>query len=100
MAVVVERLESSRQKLLMEIDSQSSEIERLFEENSNLSSTYQEAMGVVVHWENQVKDCLKQNEELRNMLDKLRTKQANAPTMNGMESQRGLFSIKIAVLPH
>ncbi|KAJ9698522.1 hypothetical protein PVL29_007546 [Vitis rotundifolia] len=53
MAVAVERLESSRQKLLMEIDSQSSVIESLFEENSNLSSSYQDAMGVVVHWENQ-----------------------------------------------
>ncbi|KAI8015523.1 hypothetical protein LOK49_LG05G01361 [Camellia lanceoleosa] len=94
MAVVVERLESSRQKLLMEIDSQSSEIERLFEENSNLSSAYQEATGVGVHWENQVKDCLKQNEELRNMLDKLRTEQANAPALNGMESQRGLLEAK------
>lgn len=76
MAVVVERLESSRQKLLVEIDSQSSEIERLFEENSNLSSSYQEAMGIAVRWENQVKDCLKQNEELRGTLDKLRTEQA------------------------
>ncbi|KAK4606626.1 hypothetical protein RGQ29_000744 [Quercus rubra] len=76
MAVVVERLESSRQKLLMEIDSQSSEIERLFEENSNLSSSYQEAMGVAVRWENQVKDCLKQNEELRGTVDKLRTERA------------------------
>ncbi|CAL5386581.1 unnamed protein product [Camellia sinensis] len=94
MAVVVERLESSRQKLLMEIDSQSSEIEKLFEENSNLSSAYQEATGVVVHWENQVKDCLKQNEELRNMLDKLRTEQANTPALNGMESQRGLLEAK------
>ncbi|KAL7247386.1 hypothetical protein ACSBR2_002323 [Camellia fascicularis] len=94
MAVVVERLESSRQKLLMEIDSQSSEIERLFEENSNLSSAYQDATGVVVHWENQVKDCLKQNEELRNMLDKLRTEQAIAPALNGMESQRGLLEAK------
>ncbi|XP_028058595.1 uncharacterized protein LOC114262411 [Camellia sinensis] len=94
MAVVVERLESSRQKLLMKIDSQSSEIDRVFEENSNLSSAYQEAMGVVVHWENQVKDCLKQNEELRNMLDKLRTEQANAPALNGMESQRGLLEAK------
>ncbi|KAI3526173.1 hypothetical protein L1887_05416 [Cichorium endivia] len=73
MAVAVERLESSRQKLLMEIDSQSSEIERLFEENSNLSSAYQEATNMISHWENQVKDCLKQNEELRGMLDKLRT---------------------------
>ncbi|KAM5583504.1 cilia- and flagella-associated protein 157 [Rosa sericea] len=76
MAVVIEKLESSRQKLLMEIDSQSSEIERLFEENSNLSSSHQEAMSIALHWENQVKDCLKQNEELRGILDKLRTDQA------------------------
>ncbi|KAJ7947585.1 myosin heavy chain-related [Quillaja saponaria] len=78
MAVVVERLESSRQKLLNEIDSQSTEIERLFEENSNISSSYQEAMGVAMRWENQVKECLKQNEELRGTLDKLRTEQAKA----------------------
>nr|KJB19994.1 hypothetical protein B456_003G128600 [Gossypium raimondii] len=55
MAVAVERLENSRQKLLMEIDNQSSEIERLFEENSNLSSSYQEAMNTAKQWENQVK---------------------------------------------
>lgn len=83
MALVVERLESSRQKLLMEvnssflyftlyfavyipsdrvvslsscwqIDSQSTEIERLFEENSNLSNSYQEAIGAAARWENQV----------------------------------------------
>ncbi|KAL3518139.1 hypothetical protein ACH5RR_020728 [Cinchona calisaya] len=82
MAVAIERLETSRQKLLMEIDSQSSEIERLFEENSNLSSAYQEASGVVVHWENQVKDCLKQNDELRSMLHKLRMEQAGRPSLN------------------
>ncbi|KAM7259909.1 hypothetical protein ACFE04_015650 [Oxalis oulophora] len=75
MAVVIEKLESSRQKLLMEIDSQSSEIEGLFEENSGLSSSYQEAMSIANHWESQVKDCLKQNEELRGFLDKLRTEQ-------------------------
>ncbi|XP_071689371.1 uncharacterized protein [Rutidosis leptorrhynchoides] len=86
MAVVVERLESSRQKLLLEIDSQSSEIERLFEENSSLSSAYQEATGMVAHWENQVKDCLKQNEDLRSMLAKLRTEQANISA----ESHRGI----------
>ncbi|XP_059660804.1 uncharacterized protein LOC132307142 isoform X2 [Cornus florida] len=91
MAVVVERLESSRQKLLMEIDSQSSEIERLFEENSNLSSAYQEAMGVVVHWENQVKDCLKQNEELRGMLDNLRAAQASTPSLNDKKMEGGLL---------
>ncbi|KAF9601227.1 hypothetical protein IFM89_017412 [Coptis chinensis] len=48
MAVMVERLENSRQKLLMEIDSQSSEIERLFEENYNISASYEEATAVVV----------------------------------------------------
>jgi hypothetical protein len=83
MALAVERLENSRQKLLMEvtssyliftlhvsvyipsdrvvglsscwkIDSQSTEIERLFEENSNLSNSYQEAIGAAARWENQV----------------------------------------------
>lgn len=90
MAVAIERLESSRQKLLMEIDSQSSEIERLFEENSNLSSAHQEALGVVVQWENQVKDCLKQNEELRAMLGKLRTDQAAIATANNNLIQEGV----------
>ncbi|GKB23454.1 hypothetical protein Tco_0862855, partial [Tanacetum coccineum] len=82
MAVAVERLENSRQKLLLEIDSQSTEIERLFEENSSLSSAHQEATGMVSHWENQVKECLKQNEELRVMLDKLRTEQASISIVN------------------
>ncbi|XP_062085050.1 autophagy-related protein 23 [Humulus lupulus] len=76
MAVVIEKLESSRQKLLVEIDSQSSEIESLFEENSSLLSSYQEALGTSNQWENQVKDCLRQNEELRGILDELRIKQA------------------------
>lgn len=76
MALMVERLEGSRQKLLMEIDSQSSEIEKLFEENSALSTSYQEAVAVTMQWENQVKDCLKQNEELRSHLEKLRLEQA------------------------
>ncbi|KAJ9565238.1 hypothetical protein OSB04_001204 [Centaurea solstitialis] len=88
MAVAVEKLESSRQKLLLEIDAQSSEIEKLFEENANLSSAYQEAASVVVHWENQVKDCLKQNEELRMMLDRLRTEQASIPIANDHESNK------------
>ncbi|KAK9176134.1 hypothetical protein WN944_028147 [Citrus x changshan-huyou] len=88
MAVVVERLESSRQKLLMEIDNQSSEIERLFEENSSLSSSYQESMGIAKHWENQVKDCLKQNEELRGILEKLRTEQASFMSVNDKDILR------------
>ncbi|KAF3671571.1 putative CAP-Gly domain-containing linker protein 1-like isoform X2 [Capsicum annuum] len=90
MAVAIERLESSRQKLLMEIDSQSSEIERLFEENSNLLSAHQEALGVAVQWENQVKDCLKQNEELRFVLDKLRNDQAAIETANNNLFQQGV----------
>lgn len=95
MAVAIERLENSRQKLLLEIDSQSCEIERLFEENSSLSSAYQEATSVTLNWQNQVKDCLKQNEELRMMLDKLRTEQATIPIANNHETHRGtLESIK------
>ncbi|KAJ8439849.1 hypothetical protein Cgig2_003915 [Carnegiea gigantea] len=91
MAIMVERLESGRQKLLAEIDSQSSEIERLFEENSNLTSAYQESMSVVSHWENQVKECLKQNEELRGMLDKLRTEQISIMPSNGGKMSDGSF---------
>ncbi|KAI6686877.1 hypothetical protein NL676_032790 [Syzygium grande] len=88
MAVAVERLENSRQKLLLEIDSQSSEIERLFEENSNLTSSYQEAMSAVVLWESQVKDCLKQNEELRGVIDRLRADQASLLSVNEREVLR------------
>ncbi|KAJ4756938.1 myosin heavy chain-like protein [Rhynchospora pubera] len=89
MALMVERLESSRLKLLTEIDSQSSEIEKLFEENSSLSSSYEEAMAIAKQWESQVRDCLKQNEELRAVLDKLRSTQANnhAPVPMGGPEQ-------------
>uniref|UniRef100_A0A453IF14 Uncharacterized protein n=1 Tax=Aegilops tauschii subsp. strangulata TaxID=200361 RepID=A0A453IF14_AEGTS len=87
MALMVERLEGSRQKLLMEIDSQSLEIENLFEENSVLSTSYQEAMSVTMEWENQVKDCLKQNEELRLHLEKLRIEQANLLKTNNTSVQ-------------
>ncbi|XP_078174528.1 myosin heavy chain-like protein [Carex rostrata] len=90
MALMVERLESSRQKLLTEIDSQSSEIEKLFEENSSLSLSYREVMAVAKQWESQVGDCLKQNEELRFTLDKLRSAQINNPvqaTMGGLLEQ-------------
>uniref|UniRef100_A0A1J3IYB6 Uncharacterized protein n=1 Tax=Noccaea caerulescens TaxID=107243 RepID=A0A1J3IYB6_NOCCA len=78
MAVALERLESSRQKLLMEIDNQSSEIEKLFEENSNMSASYQESINISKQWESQVKECLKQNVELREALDRLRTEHAGA----------------------
>lgn len=37
-----------------QIDSQSSEIEKLFEENSSLSTSYQESIAITVQWENQV----------------------------------------------
>lgn len=87
MALMVERLESGRQKLLMEIDSQSSEIESLFEENSSLSSSYQDALGVARQWENQVKECLKHNEELRGLLDKLRSEQIKSLRSNASNAQ-------------
>lgn len=38
-----------------------------------------------------MKDCLKQNEELRGMLDKLRTEQANVPTLNEGITQNHLL---------
>ncbi|XP_057536052.1 autophagy-related protein 23 isoform X2 [Amaranthus tricolor] len=82
MAVMVERLESGRQKLLLEIDSQSSEIEKLFDENSSLSSAYEEAVGIASHWETQMKECLNKNEELRSMIDGLRTEQINIMSSN------------------
>ncbi|XP_075503883.1 uncharacterized protein LOC142541149 isoform X3 [Primulina tabacum] len=91
MAVVVERLESSRQKLLMEIDSQSSEIERLFDENSSLTSAYQESMGLVAHWENQVKDSLQQNEQLRGMLNKLRAELTSIQTVDDKVTKKAHF---------
>ncbi|CAN1282606.1 hypothetical protein LINPERPRIM_LOCUS18118 [Linum perenne] len=89
MAVAVERLESSRQKLLKEIDSQSAEIEQLFEENSHLVSSCQDAMNTANQWENQLKECLKKNEELRVMLDKLRTEQSVVLSSSYSESQQG-----------
>ncbi|KAL2332163.1 hypothetical protein Fmac_019744 [Flemingia macrophylla] len=104
MALVVERLESSRQKLLMEIDSQSTEIERLFEENSNLSNSYQEAIAAAVRWENQVMECLKQNEELCGIPDKSRMEQQTralpdslkngAPEIASLASREEMASMK------
>ncbi|KAK6927023.1 hypothetical protein RJ641_008742 [Dillenia turbinata] len=100
MAVVIEKLESSRQKLLVEIDTQSSEIEKLFEENSILSSSYQEAKSGAAQWENKVKDCLKQNEELRGVLEKLRAEQAIVLSSNdsrvvaGKEGGSEIISLK------
>ncbi|CAN6313289.1 unnamed protein product [Urochloa humidicola] len=71
----------------MEIDSQSSEIEKLFEENSALSTSYQEAIAVTGQWENQVRDCLKQNEELRSHLEKLRLEQASLLKVSNINAQ-------------
>lgn len=77
LAMMVERLESGRQKLLSEIDMQSLEIERLFVENANLSAGLKDMTNVASQWENQVQECLKQNAELRVTLQKLRAEQAN-----------------------
>ncbi|AQL07744.1 myosin heavy chain-related [Zea mays] len=104
MALMIERLEGSRQKLLMEIDSQSSEIEKLFEENSALSTSYQEAIAITVQWENQVKfqvrDCLKQNEELRSHLEKLRLEQASLLEVSNITTKSdGQIENSISNLP-
>ncbi|AQL07747.1 myosin heavy chain-related [Zea mays] len=100
MALMIERLEGSRQKLLMEIDSQSSEIEKLFEENSALSTSYQEAIAITVQWENQVRDCLKQNEELRSHLEKLRLEQASLLEVSNITTKSdGQIENSISNLP-
>lgn len=101
-----------------QIDSQSSEIEKLFEENSALSTSYQEAIAITVQWENQVccwpswslraymlrnplhkksaswlsrkfqvRDCLKQNEELRSHLEKLRLEQTSMLKVSSIATQ-------------
>ncbi|KAG0466592.1 hypothetical protein HPP92_018172 [Vanilla planifolia] len=98
MALMVERLESSRQKLLTEIDSQSSEIERLFEENSNLSVSYQDALGLSMQWENQVKECLKQNEQLRHHLDKVRSELLNSNQSSNSSAQSQVEIEKIVAV--
>eukprot|EP01018_Ginkgo_biloba_P034502 Gb_28872 [translate_table: standard] len=77
LALMVERLENGRQKIIAEIDAQSLEIERLFVENASLSDGLKEMTGVAAQWESQVQECLKQNAELRVMLDKLRTERVN-----------------------
>ncbi|KAG0468214.1 hypothetical protein HPP92_017542 [Vanilla planifolia] len=98
MALMVERLESSRQKLLTEIDSQSSEIERLFEENSNFSVSYQDALGLAMQWENQVKECLKQNEQLRHHLDKVRSELLNSNQSSNSSAQSQVEIEKIVAV--
>lgn len=45
---------SSSMGYIFQIDNQSSEIEKLFEENSNLSASYQESINISKQWENQV----------------------------------------------
>nr|CAB3501300.1 unnamed protein product [Digitaria exilis] len=79
--------EFAARKAFSMIDSQSSEIEKLFEENSALSTSYQEAIAVTVQWENQVRDCLKQNEELRSHLERLRLEQASLLKVSNMNTQ-------------
>ncbi|CAN6993812.1 unnamed protein product, partial [Brassica oleracea var. botrytis] len=79
MAVALERLESSRQKLLMEIDNQSYEIEKLFD--MLIDSSYQESINISKQSNGRVKECLKQNVELREALDKLRTESLSAQVL-------------------
>lgn len=76
LASVVERLEKGRQKLLGEIDAQSAEIERLFVENANLTSSVEETAEIASQWEGQVQQCLEHNAQLRSELNQLRMQQA------------------------
>ncbi|CAM6085308.1 unnamed protein product [Calypogeia fissa] len=76
LASMVERLEKGRQKLLGEIDVQSAEIERLFVENANLTSSVEETSEIASQWESQVQQCLEHNAQLRSELNQLRMQQA------------------------
>ncbi|GBG77522.1 hypothetical protein CBR_g23966 [Chara braunii] len=78
LAMMVERLEKGRQRLLSEVDSQSLEIERLFMENSGLAAGLRETHEIAGRWERQLKECLSQNEELRKTLIALRSEQGRA----------------------
>ncbi|XP_078428156.1 myosin heavy chain-like protein [Wolffia australiana] len=90
LAVMVERLENGRQKLLLEVDSQSSQIEKLYEENADLSASYNDALKAIAEWESQVKSCLEQNKELRETLHKLRTDKRLSLDSQGAEALQQL----------
>ncbi|GAQ87726.1 myosin heavy chain-related protein [Klebsormidium nitens] len=75
LAMMVERQEKGRQKLLTEIDSQSLEIERLFGENAGLHAGLNEYTAIAARWEQQVHELLGQNQELRAALRQLREEQ-------------------------
>lgn len=86
LASMIERLESGRQKLLVEIDAQSVEIERLFVENGSLATGLKEASESMAQWERQVQECLEQNTLLRAELNDLRTTKAQISGLQHSES--------------
>ncbi|KAL2630472.1 hypothetical protein R1flu_015158 [Riccia fluitans] len=94
LALMVERLEKGRQKLLGEIDAQSLEIEKLFVENSNLELSIKEIREMAAQWESQVQQCSEQNAQLRSELNRLRMEQAelaesrSGPYDNDLDSLR------------
>ncbi|KAH7307537.1 hypothetical protein KP509_22G064200 [Ceratopteris richardii] len=77
LASMVERLESGRQKLLVEIDAQSVEIERLFLENDSLVAQVNESLTYTSQWEQQVQSFLQENGSLRAELKDLRSSLAS-----------------------
>eukprot|EP00884_Botryococcus_braunii_P008537 jgi/Botrbrau1/17685/Bobra.0166s0109.1 len=65
----VGQLRASRDRLLLQVDAQSGELERFSHENSSLVQGLQEAREVGVWWEGQVQSALAQIELLKDMLE-------------------------------
>lgn len=76
---MLEKQEKGTLRLLNEVDAQSLEIERLFEENSSLAASLSETSALASKWEDQLKDSLQQNHELRLKVNQLQSAQSSVP---------------------
>ncbi|KAG2424522.1 hypothetical protein HXX76_014403 [Chlamydomonas incerta] len=65
----VTRLKASRDKLLLEIDKQWEEIERLSGENAALADDLRAARALATNWEKQAQDGIAQVEQLKDLLE-------------------------------
>ncbi|KAG2448456.1 hypothetical protein HYH02_006348 [Chlamydomonas schloesseri] len=65
----VARLKASRDKLLLEIDKQWEEIERLSGENASLADDLRAARALATNWEKQAQDGIAQVEQLKDLLE-------------------------------
>ncbi|GIL55447.1 hypothetical protein Vafri_11012 [Volvox africanus] len=63
------RLKASRDKLLLEIDKQWGEIERLSSENASLSDELRAQRTMAMNWERQAQDSIAQVDQLKDLLE-------------------------------